>query len=182
MIVPFVTLYTQDADINYVYPTFALLFVLSSLFYIVKLPSTALINVAGHFKETKWRALLEAGLSLGLSVGFTLLIGKNGVLVGTGIALGWRCVDAITYSCKYILQTTCRRSLIRLMVSLLNVGVFKLLSDQIQFTINSWIDWIVIAIGFSVVALLILVVEVLILEKESLKLVKSYFYRTKIGA
>ncbi len=179
MLIPFVKLYTNDADIDYVYPMFALLFVVSSLFYILKLPGTALINVAGHFKETKWRAILEATLSIVLSVGFTLLMGKNGVLLGTGLALGWRCIDTIFYSSKRVLDTVCWRSMARFAASFANVLAFKFLSDHIKIVIVSWMDWVVVAIVYSLVAVILLMAEAMLLERDSFKLVCSYFLAKK---
>ena len=110
MLIPFVSIYTKQADIDYIFPVFGLLFVLSSAFYILKLPGTAIINVAGHFKETKWRAIVEALLSVVLGIVFTIIWGKEGVLIGTGCALGWRCVDTIVYSSKRILKESYLRS------------------------------------------------------------------------
>ena len=179
MLIPFVELYTKDADIDYVYPMFALLFVVSSLFYILKLPGTALINVAGHFKETKWRAISEAMLSIVLSVVFTLLIGKNGVLLGTGLALGWRCIDTIFYSSKRILNTVCWRSMARFAVSFVNVLAFKFLSNYIDFVIDSWSDWIVAAIVYSLAAVFLLMAEAILLERDAFKLVRSYVFGRK---
>lgn len=179
MLVPFVSLYTRDADINYIYPTFALLFVISSFFYIIKLPGTALINVAGHFKETKVRALLEAGFSLGFSLIFTLLLGKEGVLIGSALALGWRCVDTVVYSSKHILDTSWSRSIFRVTLSFANVILFGLISLKMTLTVNSWMDWIVYSVICSVIAIVMLATEALILELPALKLVLQFFKRKR---
>ena len=175
MLVPFVSLYTKDADINYIYPTFALLFVVSSFFYIIKLPGTALINVAGHFKETRGRALLEAGLSLAFSLLFTLLVGKEGVLMGTALALGWRCVDTIVYSSKHILNVSWSVSIIRVIISFANVLVFGALSNKIDYSVNSWWGWVVLASTYSMIALVALAAEALLLERKTVNVVIGFF-------
>ncbi len=179
MIVPFVSLYTKGADIDYIYPSFAFLFVISTSFYILKLPGTALINVAGHFKETKWRAILEAVLSVVLGVVLTLLLGKNGILIGTGLALGWRCVDTILYSSKYILNCSFGRSVARLIASLANVLLFGFLSGRIGLTADSWWEWIGISVVCSLVAFFTLLAESLLLERKSLLLVGRYLHKKK---
>lgn len=173
LLVPFVTLYTKNADVNYVYPTFALLFVISSSFYILKLPGTALINVAGHFRETRSRALAEAVLSVILSIFFIILLGKEGVLIGTGVAVGWRCVDTIIYVDKYILKQSCARSLFRLGISLLNVLFFKLISVFWIFEITNYLEWIVVAAIYSVVVLLFLCIQVVLWERKTILFIKN---------
>lgn len=178
-LVPFVGVYTKNVDISYIYPTFALLFVISSAFYILKLPGTALINVAGHFKETKWRALLEAGLSVGLSVVFTLLIGKSGVVLGTAIALGWRCIDTVIYASKYILKTSFKRTLLRLFVFFLDLALFKILSDKFGYNPTSYSSWIMMALTFSVLSLLVLAVETLLLERGAVRELMSLVKKRK---
>ncbi len=177
MLVPFVSLYTRGADINYIYPTFALIFVVSSFFYIIKLPGTALINVVGHFKETRVRALLEAGFSLIFSLIFTLLVGKEGVLIGTALALGWRCIDTVVYSSRHILDASWCRSIFRVIISFANVLAFGLISVKMAVTVNSWMDWIVFSVIYSVIAIAILALEAVLLEMSAVKLVIHFFKR-----
>ena len=168
MILPFVNLYTNDADINYLFPTFAILFILSSQFYILKLPGNALINVAGHFKETKVRALIEAGLSLVLSVLFTISLGMEGVLIGTGIALAWRCIDTIIYSARYILKISAKKSIFRIFLATINILIAKNISKVFIFECKTWLDWVKFSSVFSVVALMLLFLEVLVFERKGL--------------
>lgn len=178
MLVPFVSLYTKDADINYIYPLFALLFVLSSSFYILKLPGTALINVAGHFKETKWRAILEAAISIVLSFILTLLLGKEGVLIGTGSALGWRCIDTIIYTSKFILKGSYKKSLLRLVMSFGNIMIFKFISDKITFIPRNYSEWILMATILSVIVLIVLALEVIVFEKKTMRYIMSYLRKS----
>jgi len=180
-LVPFVGIYTKSADMNYIYPTFAVLFVISSAFYILKLPGTALINVAGHFKETKWRALLEAGLSVVLSVAFTLLIGKNGVLLGTAVALGWRCIDTVVYAAKKILKASYKRTLLRLGVFFVDLAFFKVLSDRVGFIPANYGQWILMAVVFSAIAGVVLLLEALVFERDTIKQIVSYIKKHRIS-
>lgn len=178
MIIPFVTLYTRGADISYVFPQFAFLFVISSAFYIFKLPGTALINVAGHFKETKWRAIIEAAISVVLSVIFTLLWGMYGVLLGTGVALGWRCIDTIVYSSKYILKASARRSLRRLSVALCNILLARIFTGLFEIVVTSWLGWVSYAIVCSVVTAAVLIGEALLIDRDGVKLLWRYLYKS----
>jgi len=179
MLVPFVSLYTKGADIDYVYPVFSFLFVISSAFYILKLPGTALINVAGHFKETKGRALIEASLSVVFSILFTVLVGKNGVLIGTGIALGWRCFDTVFYVAKYILGGTVKRTLLRLAVFFVDIAIFKLISDTIQVSPKSFLEWCLLSAVYALGAFVLLILEALVFERATVKQLMSFVRRKK---
>ena len=179
MLVPFVSLYTRGADIDYVFPIFALLFVVSSSFYILKLPGTSLISVAGHFKETKWRAILEAVLSVVLSFVLTIWLGMHGVLLGTGIALGWRCVDTIFYAGRRILQRKIGASVRRLCLSVVNILLFQAAVKWIPVQAYSWVDWILWAVLYAAGALIVLVAEAVLFERKALRIVRSYVMRKK---
>lgn len=167
MLNSFVSIYTKGSDINYTFPVFGMLFVASSAFYILKLPGTALINVAGHFKETRGRALVEAALSVVLNVVLTVWIGMNGVLIGTGIALGWRCVDTIVYTSRYVLEVSINKSLKRLIVAIVNIGVIWYIGNSINYVPTGYLEWSVMAFLTSIVVIIVLLTEMAIIEKEN---------------
>ena len=176
MIVPFVSIYTYNADINYMYPIFAIIFVYTSAFYILKMPSNALINISGHFKETRWRAILEAVLTLILGIIFTIIWGINGVVLGTGIALGWRCLDTIIYTNKNLLHCKNGKSLFRLIRVLILLSIVAYISWHFPIKIASFLEWGKYAIVSSIIILIILVINVAIFDfqmfKELLKVMK----------
>ena len=179
MIVPFVSVYTRNADINYIYPIFAVIFVYTSAFYILKIPSNALINISGHFKETRWRAILEAALTLGLSIILTKLLGINGVVLGTGIALAWRCLDTIVYSNKNILLCKNKKSLLRLIRVLVILSITAFFSLKMQINITNFFAWIKYAIITSIVIIIILIINVLMFDLQTLKNLKKVIKRKK---
>ena len=178
MIIPFVTVYTYNADINYIYPTFAIIFVFASAFYILKMPSNALINISGHFKETRWRAILEAILTLGLGIIFTKKWGINGIVLGTGIALGWRCIDTILYTNKKILFCKNDRTFFRLIMVLIFLSVTAFISIKVQIQTTSLLGWIKYAIICSAAVLVILIINIVTFDfdtlKELLKMIKQF--------
>ena len=179
MLVPFVLIYTKNADIKYFFPTFAMLFVVSSGFYILKLPSTAAINVAGHFKETKWRAITEAILAVSLSVLFAYVFGLNGVLIGTGCALGWRCLDTLIYSSRYIIRISPLRSILRLGMAFANIFFVKIVSAQFSFSPVNYGEWVVMALVISVFVLLLLLIETVVFDRKVLKEMIAYIRKKR---
>ena len=61
LIVPFVSVYTQNInDTNYIRPLFGTLLVISEFIWAIRLPYSTITLAAGHFKETKVGAWIEA--------------------------------------------------------------------------------------------------------------------------
>ena len=165
LVVPFVRLYTRGADIGYEYPVFASIFTFASAFYILKMPSNSLINAAGHFRETRWRAILEGGLSVGLGILFTLFWGLPGVVVGMAIALGWRCIDTVLYTNRHVLHCGHGRTLFRLGRTLLILGGFCAVQHLYVFSVNSYVEWILRAFVFLGGALAVLLLNTLLFDR-----------------
>ena len=169
MIVPFVKLYTWGADINYEYPLFATIFVFTSAFYILKMPGSSIINISGHFRETRSRALIEATIAVTASVIITVFYGLIGVVIGTGLALAWRCIDTIIYTNKHILECKNKRSLTRLLRVLIIIGLFAY--SQVFYIVNvsTVTGWIIYAIIASAAVAIVLILNALIFDRESVK-------------
>lgn len=179
MIVPFVALYTKKADINYIYPTFAAMFVYVSSSYILKLPSNSLINAAGHFKETQSRAMIEASLSFILGVICTKLFGLIGVLIGMAIALGWRCFDTIYYTNKYILKRKHLKSFLRMAFVYLALTISCVISFKYNYFCDNYLEWIFNSCKISCCVLLFLLVETLLFENKTLIQIICYLKHRK---
>lgn len=167
MIVPFVGVYTKNADINYIYPVFAMIFVVSSALYTAKMPSIAAINAAGHFKQTKNRALIEAALCAGLSIPLTIVLGINGVVIGTGIALGWRCIDSYFYSNKSIIYQRNSKTISRLIRLIITLSVCCVVSYFVSWNIQSYAEWCKYSLFVSVIVGVVLIIESLIFDRNA---------------
>ena len=171
MIVPFVRLYTAGADINYLYTDFAVLFAFSGMFYILKMPGTAAINAAGHFRQTRIRALAEAAICVVVSLVMTALVGQNGVLIGTLAALGWRCLDTVLYANKYILKTGNAKTMRRVLFCVLMVSVSALLAFRYDILASSYGQWVLIACGISILSVAGVVIYAVFAERKALSYV-----------
>ncbi len=170
MVIPFIELYTKGADINYIYPAFAEIFALASGFYILKMPSNSLINISGRFRETRWRAILEASLVVGLGIVFTYSTGINGVVISTGIALCWRCVDTIAYTNKYVLACTNFKSMFRLFRVVLIIVACIFMRGFINITVDGYADWIKWSLLFSSIIIGTIILNSIIFDLETIKL------------
>lgn len=109
LIVPFIELYTdQVTDINYLRPDFALLIVAAEAVFCIRQPYRMLVHATGQYKETKNAAILESVINLISSVVFVMLLGLNGVIVGTIIANLYRTISYALHVSRNILSRSFR--------------------------------------------------------------------------
>ncbi len=180
MLLPFISLYTKKADINYEYPIFAALFTYVSSFYVLKIISSSLINAAGYFKETQGRAIIEASATLILSVLFTHCFGLIGVLIGTGIALGWRCIDSIWYANKYILKQPNLRSFFRASFVYFSITLACIFVQRNIITCDSYLAWVKTSCLISMEVLAFLLFISLLFEYKTWRVLVYYVRYRKL--
>ena len=108
---PFITLYSSsfsDSE-NYVRWSLVALFTLSGLLQSLRMPGLTIITAAGHYRQTRGRAILEAAINLGLSLALIWPLGVNGVLIGTCASYLYRSTDVILYTAKHFLPGTLKK-------------------------------------------------------------------------
>lgn len=107
LLIPFIRLYTSGvSDINYIDPILPLLFVSIKFLEIGRAPSLNVLNFSMKFKETQHHAVIEMILNVVVSLVGAWFLGIYGVLLGTIIALLYRCNAMILYSNKRVLERT----------------------------------------------------------------------------
>lgn len=103
-ITPFLKLYTSGVnDISYVDKWLPILFVVYHLLNYGRLTSNLIIDIAGHFKQTKVRSIIESTINIVVSLICVNKFGIYGVLIGTIVALFYRGNDIIIYANKKIM-------------------------------------------------------------------------------
>ena len=137
MFVPFMRLYTSGiTDINYVDYRLAVLFVSIELLSSMRVVMVKTISIAGHFKLTTSRTILESIINLTVSLVGVRLWGIYGVLAGTVVALAYRTNDIIIYSnVRLIGRSPIKTYLIHIMNLVLLIGfqfVYRLLFPVIE--------------------------------------------------
>ena len=154
LLIPFVMVYTADvSDANYIRPLSAVFFTLLILLQNIRIPGLTIICAAGHFKETRRQAILEAVINIVVSLIFVWNYGINGVLFGTLCSYGYRSLDVILYNWKFFVsgtgQNTFRRVLRNMVVSGVAIAIgFGFVPQQM----NSFLQWIFYAIGIAAVS------------------------------
>ena len=75
---PFIKIYTAGIeDANYIRPWLAILFVIVGVANTIRIPANTLVNAAGHFRETKNRAIMEALINLVVSLVFVQFLAQK---------------------------------------------------------------------------------------------------------
>lgn len=165
-LIPFLRIYTANADINYIYDWMPFLYIIIEILMVGREAMMRTINVAGHFKKTQWRSVIEAGLNIVCSILFILLFksfmgnvgGLYGALLGTVVALLYRTIDINIYANKHILF---RSSFKTFKIMVTNFLVFIVIAvvfyfydlqadNYLTLVINAvWITAVVLAVFFA---------------------------------
>lgn len=103
-IVPFIKLYTAGAEISYIDQLLPHLFIATYLLENGRTACIKVIHYAGHFKQTRWHAVVEMIVNIIVSVIAVYRFGIYGVLFGTMAALLFRSNVIIFYASKHILK------------------------------------------------------------------------------
>lgn len=170
LIIPFVKIYTLGInDVNYINPTFGIIFILSEYIIALRRPYRALIHSAGHFKETKNGAIMECVLNVIISIVLVFKLGLVGVAIGSLIAALVRTVEFIYHANKVILSRRSMVSLRKIIVLAISTIVIVLISKYILYTNDiSYISFLINSIITVVIAILIVCSISFILYKREL--------------
>lgn len=171
MILPFVKVYTIGiTDANYYRPIFACLLVISQFAWAIRLPYSTLTLAAGHFKETKKGAWIEAGVNLVLSVILVIKFGLVGVVIGTLVAMIIRTIEFMYHTSKYILERSGLVNLKRIILLLIQVVLVIFIINNVfdLDTIYSYSSWVIYAIYITLITSTIIgISNILVYRKEA---------------
>ncbi len=163
---PFIKLYTRGVtDVNYLRPTFGIVMLIAEAFYCVRLPYQSAVYAAGHFKQTRNGAIIEAVMNIGISIILVFNYGLIGVAVGTLVSMLFRTIQYIWYYHVKLLKESSGlvHEAARIGISALEVGIIILFSHLIpEASSNSYVSWLVnsclIGIGCLVIVSIVSVI------------------------
>lgn len=160
----------------------AVLFMLIGFANNIRIPCLTMINAAGHFKETQWRAILEAVINITVSLLLIKPLGMYGLLIGTICSFAYRTTDIIYYSHKHILNISCKKSVLRVLrvalVIAINVILYKLLVGK--YIMNGWGEWIMYAVIASIIVLVTTGLIYFITEKKQFLACMNLIIKRKV--
>lgn len=185
-LMPFMKLYTAGiTDTNYLLTYMPLLFVVYKTIVSGRSACGSLITYAGHFKQTRWHAVLEAAINLGLSILCIVFFEKNyglgvyGTLIGTICALIFRANVMIVYANRRILNRPVAITYLKFIVNAFTMLTLCYLFIKLKISINSYFILIGLALVMAVLVLLIFVIINSLENKDGYRVLKKYL--TKIS-
>ena len=176
LVTPFVQVYTLGVtDVNYTRYLFGYLAIIGELLFILRTPYEALINAAGHFRQTKKYAFMEAGLNLIISIAIVRRYGLVGVVAGTVVSIAFRYVVYAVYASRHILHRSLLAFLKRFLVTAVAVtGVYflsRLLSPPPMTSYYNWVLYALIVTAISIGVTLFM--NLVFYRKELLQMLKK---------
>lgn len=171
LIVPFIAVYTFGiTDANYIRPLFAILLVLSEFVWAIRLPYSSITLAAGHFKETRKGAWVEAISNITISLIFVWKYGIVGVAIGTLVAMLIRTVEFVYHTNKYILERKQSESTIRFGIIAIQLIVVALLSKLLPtYEFTNYLIWIKYACMVLILTLIVVLPINIIVYKKDVK-------------
>ena len=171
LIVPFVKIYTKGiVDANYIRPVFAYIMVLAEFIWAIRQLYNDLVKCAGHFKQTKIGAWIEAITNIVISAILVWKLGLVGVAIGTLFAMSIRTIEFMYYASKYILSRNIWYTFKRLLVIALEILTISLILNVIpQIHITNYLTWIMQAVVVVIIASIVVITINCIVYKENIK-------------
>ena len=155
---PFMQIYTNDfSDTNYVRPILCILFSILGAGWVIRNQQSVIIVAAGKFKEIQKNSVIEAGLTLILSVIGLLFGGLEGLLIGRIISTFYRIIDFVCFNSKNVVKVKCSFTVKQIIVGFFVIVSLYIISGYIMqiWSVNSILRWIIMAFGTVIVALII---------------------------
>ena len=172
MLMPFISLYTNNInDANYIQPLIGFLFVLNGILYSIKNPQGMLIISAGLYKETRIQCLLQALIIVLGGIALAPKFGLIGILIASCISNLYRVIDMGFFVPKYVTKLNPKKSFMRMFLVIIMILTVVISISGINFNINSYSDWIFVAIMITIYSVIITLIYSFLFEKKQLKLI-----------
>ena len=182
MIIPFVRLYTASiADVNYIYPQFALIIVIASLLYCLRMPYHSMVIAAGHFKQTQFAAYGEAIINITVSVLLVVRFGLIGVAIGTVSAVLFRFIYYAMYLWKNVIHRDIHLFVKRVVVNSASFLIIVLCGYGLtsKAMIASYFQWIIFACIVTITAIIVQIIMILVFYRDDLKPIINKLFAKK---
>ncbi len=178
-ILPFMHLYTAGVkDVNYIDKAYPLIFVMVPLLTYGRTAAASAINYAGHFSQTKWRAIAEATINVVVSIVGILQFGIFGALLGTIMASLYRTNDVIIYAYKHLIPGKMWTTYKRWIVSFIIFAGVVFFVDIDNPAFNSYFSIIGWGVVYGIAVLIIYTLAQAIINpaerREFITIIKGY--------
>ena len=171
LIMPFIQLYTKSfTDAVYVRDEIAFMFVLVGIAQNIRIPSITLICAAGHYKQTRWRAVLEVIIIISVSLLLVKPYGMLGVLIGSFCSFLYRGIDIVYYNTTRIVLGSWKRTLRRIIRNLAVLILLSLAGRPVMgLAVEGYVHWFICAVIVALAAMIVFLAVNAVLEREEFR-------------
>lgn len=143
MIVPFAILYTKGVnDVTYSRPIFAIIATVAGAFSCFRIPYQTVTEAAGHYRQTRNGAIIEAIINIAISLFLVARFGLIGVAIGTLVATIFRSLQYAIYLSKNIIKRSIWIFFGHVFVNAIIVILSYLFADRfLAWEIQSFLQW-----------------------------------------
>lgn len=169
LIVPFMSVYLKDVtDVNYLRFSLGLVIAIAQIFMSVRTPYVLLVQAAGHYKQVKVGAFIEAGINIVLTFVLVLKIGIVGAIIGTICANVFRTIQYGWYVSRHMIDRSFFVIVRRIIWLITTFTLSVLISKSLLYCIpvNGWISWFYSAIVVFVVHLIVIIIASVIFYRK----------------
>ena len=179
LIVPFVSIYTKGiTDVNYVRQMFGYLIVVSEFIWAIRLPYSSITLAAGHFKQTRNGALIEAILNIIISLILVIKFGIVGVTIGTIVAMTVRTIEFVYHTNKYILNRNVFASVKKIILVVIECILIVIISKYLPYlSYSNYFNWSINALILFVVSCIVTLLFNIIFNKDVMLKITNKFIR-----
>lgn len=151
---PFIRIYTLEVtDAQYVLPTVGILFTLIGAFWTIRNQQSILIVASGRYREIRNGSIVEASLTVILSMLGFMIYGLVGMLVGRLIVTIYRALDFVIHCNKYVVKIPMGFTFWQISLSIISIGASYAVSFLVlQSYPDSFISWTIVAIRWAAVS------------------------------
>ncbi len=186
LIIPFVRIYTKGInDVNYIRLEFSYIILIAQFFYTIRIPYQMIVQAAGHYKQTKNGAMIEALLNIGISVILVINYGIIGVGIGTLVAMLFRTMQLANYTAKNIVKRSVLITIKKCMISFFEGFICIVIINKINLSFSqTYLNWIINAFWSGIIVFTIVGIGALIFYRDDFKRtftkLKRIFYKNKV--
>lgn len=171
LIMPFIKLYVGSiSDVNYYIPILGILFIINGFLYNIKTPQGMLVISAGMYKETRIQSTIQ-GLII-IAFGFLLApkYGIIGMMIANILSNLYRTIDLLFFIPRNLTKQSFAHTLFRQVKSIIYFILIYFTSvfvvSKLNISINSYFNWIIIAIISLVIGLFIIFFSDLLVDRK----------------
>lgn len=165
LIIPFIEIY-MNGNIEYIIPSFSILFIVASAFYCYHLPYNAFILGLGHFKETQNNYFFAVVIDFSISAIGVYFHGIIGVAYGLLAAMLYQTLWTAHYDCKFIKNFKFCYVTKQLITNIFLLCTIYCLSNMFSINEISYFSWTIHAMKVSFAGCIIVVVVNLLFYRE----------------